>query len=198
MGIRTRIRLALGLVKEDALPTGVTLGRHSYGVVRSGVFKASPAAPLTVGAFCSIADAVMFLCDANHSLNAVTTFPVHKLILKQGDRDFNPTRRVGITVGNDVWIGRGALIMPGVSIGDGAIVGGGSVVTKDVAPFSVVAGNPARFVRHRVEPALAASLSEIAWWNWPDEKIVAEADALAGPVEAFVERHRSTLADGHV
>lgn len=81
------------------------------------------------------------------------------------------TGRGDIEIGNDVWIGRGAMIFSGVRIGDGAIVGARSVVTKDVAPYTIVAGMPARPIRQRFDDQTVARLLEIKWWNWSDEEV---------------------------
>lgn len=83
-------------------------------------------------------------------------------------------------VGNDVWIGYEALIMPGVRIGNGAIVSSRSVVVSDVAPYSVVGGNPAKPIKHRFEPDVIAALEDIAWWDWPVEKITEHLDLIVG------------------
>jgi virginiamycin A acetyltransferase len=83
-------------------------------------------------------------------------------------------------VGHDVWIGTGAVIMPGISIGDGAIIGAYSVVASDVPAYSIVAGNPARVVKLRFDEATIASLEEIAWWDWPVEKISRNLAAIRG------------------
>src|SRR5690606_27441444 len=106
------------------------------------------------------------------------------------DRDFRERRRAKrVVVGNDVWIGHGAVVMPGVTLGDGAVVGANAVVTHDVAPYTVVAGAPARPLRARFAPEVAARLSALAWWDWPAEKL-AEAipDMQALAVEAFLDR----------
>jgi chloramphenicol O-acetyltransferase type B len=92
-------------------------------------------------------------------------------------------------IGNDVWIGRRAIIMPGIRIGDGAVVGAGSIVTKDVASYAIVAGNPARFIRSRFTDAQIESLLEIRWWEWSDEKIIAEQPRFFGPIDAFIAAH---------
>ncbi len=81
-------------------------------------------------------------------------------------------------VGNDVWIGAGVTVMPGVHIGDGAIIAAHSVVTKDVAPYAIVGGNPARLIRKRFGDDLIDYLLRIKWWDWPPEKIFANLDAL--------------------
>jgi len=83
-----------------------------------------------------------------------------------------------VTVGNDVWIGREARIMPGVSIGDGAVIGAYSVVTRDVAPYMIVSGNPAKPIRTRYEPADVALMLETKWWDWPIDMISQHAAAI--------------------
>ena len=88
-------------------------------------------------------------------------------------------------IGNDVWIGYQAVIMPGVKIGDGAIIAGKAVVSRDVPPYAVVAGNPARQVKLRFDEATIARLLEIAWWDWPVDKITRNLDAIRG---ADIER----------
>lgn len=92
-----------------------------------------------------------------------------------------------VHIGHDVWIGHGAIILPGVIIGNGAIIGAGSVVTKDVPAWSIVVGNPARFLRRRFDPVLAAQLDEIAWWNWPDEKIKRHLPLFQESAETFAK-----------
>lgn len=76
-----------------------------------------------------------------------------------------------VSVGHDVWVGNGALILPGVTIGHGAVIGARSVVTKDVEPYSVVGGNPARVIRNRLPPEDAAFLLDLAWWNWDHTRL---------------------------
>ncbi|MCL4113642.1 UNVERIFIED_CONTAM: hypothetical protein GTU68_049269 [Idotea baltica] len=91
-----------------------------------------------------------------------------------------PGRKGDTVIGNDVWIGMEAVIMPGVTIGDGAIIGARSVVAKEVAPYTVVAGNPAQPVKRRFDEDTTQSLLEISWWDWPVEKIEANIDAIVG------------------
>jgi len=172
------------------LPAGVTVGRHTYGVSREKLFSASEGAPLTVGAFCSIAARVCFMCTGgNHSANSATTFPIRSRMMDMPDRVENGGKPRGVTIANDVWIGLGATIMPGVHIGDGAVVGAGAIVTRDVAPYAIVGGIPAKLIRYRFSEDVIAKLLAIQWWLWDDEKIKREADALNGPIEAFLERH---------
>jgi virginiamycin A acetyltransferase len=91
-----------------------------------------------------------------------------------------PDRKGDTIVGNDVWIGMDATIMPGVTIGDGAIIGARSVVTNDVEPYTIVGGNPAKVIRKRFDPQIIEKLLEIRWWNWPQEKILEKVDAITG------------------
>ncbi|WP_459129084.1 LbetaH domain-containing protein [Guggenheimella bovis] len=112
--------------------------------------------------------------------------------LGEDDKDFFDRRHSRVTtIGNDTWIGHGAIIMPEVTIGDGAIVGSGSVVTKDVEPFSIVVGNPAKFLRYRFSEDIREALQSIAWWDWPTEQIFKHVDLLALEAEEFVERMKS-------
>ena len=147
-----------------------------------------------VGKFCSIAANVR-INALEHPMERVTT---HKISYRPNeyfkflglDQPFRARRREKrVTIGNDVWIGHGAVVMPGVAIGDGAVVGANAVVTRDVAPYTIVAGVPARPLKRRFPADIAARLAALAWWDWPAEKL-AEAipDMQALCVEDFLER----------
>ena len=140
---------------------------------------------LTIGPFCAIAHgARIFMNGGTHAMEGFSTFPFN--IFGHGwEAGFDPgswerARRGDMVIGPDVWIGNSATIMPGVAIGAGAIVAAGSVVTRDVPPYAVVAGNPARVVRERFDAATVARLLAIAWWDWPAERITASLDAIRG------------------
>ena len=129
---------------------------------------------LIIGKFCQIAAGVEFVMNgANHQMNAVTTFPFYTL---EG-WNMNPPSQENLplkgdtVIGNDVWIGQNAVILPGVRIGDGAIIGANSVVGSNVEPYTIVAGNPARLIRKRFEDEMIALLEKFAWWNRPVEEI---------------------------
>ena len=145
---------------------------------------------LTIGKFCMLASGVEFIMNgANHLAQAVTAYP---FAIFGGDwsdaMDGKSYPSKGDTIiGNDVWIGYRAAILPGVKIGDGAIIGSYSVVTKDVPPYTIVGGNPAQPIRKRFDEETIARLLELAWWDWPIEKITKYAAYLTGDVNAFLK-----------
>lgn len=129
---------------------------------------------LIIGKFCQIAAGVEFVMNgANHQMNAVSTFPFYTL---EGWNMDAPAMKdlplKGDTViGNDVWIGQNAVILPGVHIGDGAIIGANSVVGRDVAPYTIVVGNPAKELRKRFDEELIDLMLKLNWWNKPIDEI---------------------------
>ncbi len=140
---------------------------------------------LIIGRFCAIAEGARFIMNgANHMLSGFSTYPFN--IFGQGweegfdEEGWRQEVRGDTVIGNDVWIGFDAVIMPGVTIGDGAIIGGKAVVTRDVPPYAVAAGNPAKVVKMRFDESTVRRLLDIAWWNWPVDKITRNLDAIRG------------------
>ncbi|GGK15069.1 Vat family streptogramin A O-acetyltransferase [Luteimonas terricola] len=146
---------------------------------------------LVIGKFCAIARGAKFIMNgANHKMSGISTYPFQifgngweKVMPEPGDLPY----KGDTVIGNDVWIGYDALVMPGVRIGNGAIVSARSVVTSDVPAYTIAAGNPARPVRQRFAPDTVARLESLGWWDWPVETITrhlelivsADVDALA-------------------
>lgn len=158
------MRLALH-TRSSTLPN---FGKGSFArpkIVGSG------AATLRVGKYCSISNSATFLLGLEHNSKWLTTYPFS--VVDKNYRSYPyPLRSKGdITVGNDVWIGYEALILSGVHIGDGAVIGARSVVTRDVPPYAVVAGNPAHVIKYRFNPKVIAQLLELKWWDKSDEWI---------------------------
>jgi virginiamycin A acetyltransferase len=136
---------------------------------------------LIIGKFCQIATGVKFIMNgANHATDGFSTFPFRAFGGDWNDVPLTPSFKGDTIVGNDVWLGYKAIIMPGIQIGDGAIIASGSIVTKDVAPYSIVGGNPATLIRNRFDDETIAKLIKLAWWNWSFEKITEHANAIAG------------------
>lgn len=138
---------------------------------------------LIIGKFCSIACGAKFLFNsANHSLTSLSTYPFPIFFEEWGLERAQVTRawdhKGDIVIGNDVWIGYEAVILAGVTIGDGAIIGTRAVVTKDVPPYTVVGGVPAKPIRKRFPDDTIASLLALRWWDWPEERIAAHLDAI--------------------
>ncbi|MCI9186070.1 MAG: CatB-related O-acetyltransferase [Oscillospiraceae bacterium] len=138
---------------------------------------------LIIGAFCSIACGAKFLFNsANHTLRSLSTYPFPIFYEEWGLKGENVTNawdnKGNIVVGNDVWIGYEAVILAGVTIGDGAIIGTRAVVTKDVPPYTIVGGVPAKPIRRRFPEETAEKLLELQWWNWSRERIAEHIAAL--------------------
>lgn len=166
----------------------IVMGQCTYGVPRVETY-AHDDTRLIFGAYTSIAKRATFILGGNHPSDRVTTFPLRIMTgLAGAGSDGYPYSKGDIKVGSDVWIGYGALVLSGVTIGDGAMVAANSVVSLDVPPFAIVAGNPARVLRFRHTPAQCAALCEIAWWNWPEADVDAAVDLLTSDdVDAFIE-----------
>jgi len=144
-----------------------------------------------IGKFCSIARGVTIgASNHNHSLVSSHDFLFNKAFLIVEDPPFEADKPRPV-IGNDVWIGMGSYVLRGVKIGDGAVIAANSVVTKDVSPYSIVAGSPARHVKYRFNESVINDLLEIKWWEWSRERIRADLD-LFYRVEDFVAKNRIT------
>ena len=131
---------------------------------------------LVIGKFCSTACGAKFIfTSANHTMRSLSTYPFLIFFEEWGLDVANITdawdNKGDIVIGNDVWIGYETVILSGVTIGDGAIIGTRAVVTKDVPPYTIVGGVPARHIRRRFDEESVTKLMELKWWEWPDEKI---------------------------
>jgi len=138
---------------------------------------------LVIGKFCSIACGAKFIfTSANHSLKSLSTYPF-PIFFEEWNLDVkNITgawdNKGDIIVGNDVWIGYEAVILSGVTIGDGVIIGTRAVVTKDIPPYTIVGGVPAKPIRKRFDDMTIAKLLELKWWDWPEERIKANIEII--------------------
>lgn len=138
---------------------------------------------LVIGKFCSIACGAKFIfTSANHTLKSLSTYPFPIFFEEWGFDSVNITeawdKKGDIVIGNDVWIGYEAVILSGVTVGDGAIIGARAVVTKDVPPYTIVGGIPARCIRRRFDEETVTKLGELKWWEWSDEKIKENLSAI--------------------
>ena len=135
---------------------------------------------LIIGKFCQIATGVRFVMNGgNHATDGWSTFPFAAFGNEWANVPLNSISKGDTVIGNDVWIGNSATIMPGVQIGDGAILATNAVVTKDVEPYSIVGGNPACLIRERFDNDTKQALLKIKWWDWNFEKICQHAEQIA-------------------
>lgn len=167
------------------------VGRGTYGEPK--IRRWDSPATLTVGSFCSIAKGVVIFLGGNHRTDWITTYPF--TVFRESARHITgyPATRGDVVIGNDVWIGTGAMILSGVRIGNGAVIGAMAVVTRDVPPYSIVAGNPAQVVRMRFKEDEISILQSLEWWNWDDAKLDAAMPFLlngdVSALQAFSSRY---------
>lgn len=152
----------------------VNVGKKTYGKLL--VFNDVSERKLQIGSYCSIADNVTFLLGIDHKTTRVSTYPFKQMLIDR--HTYDAISKGDIVVGDDVWIGYGATIMSGVHIGQGAIVAAGAVVTKDVSPYAIVGGVPAKVIKYRFEPEMVNELLKLDYSQLTDEMIREHADEL--------------------
>jgi phosphonate metabolism protein (transferase hexapeptide repeat family) len=188
---------SLGIYTEVGARTKlleIEFGDYSY------IVNDSDAAYARIGKFCSIA-AMVRINPGNHPMHRASQshFTYRASAYFPGETDeesfFDWRRRHAVAIGHDVWIGHAAIILPGRNVGNGAVVAAGAIVTKDVPPYAIVAGNPARPVRERFSRPIADRLQRLAWWDWSHERLRrALPDFRTLPVEQFLEKHETAVA----
>ena len=191
--------------KEDIVFKKVPVGRYTYGY--EGLLQYYPMAK-SIGRYCSFGPGARIY--NNHPMECVTTHPfidhpyfnnwenmtdINSMLKKYGSyNDNSPVENSvirynpSVTIGNDVWIGANAIILPGINIGDGAVVAAGAVVTKDVEPYQIVGGVPAKHIRFRFDEGVIKELLRIKWWDWSEEKIKDNLELFYQP-EIFIEHN---------
>lgn len=162
------------------------IGPGSYGDLN--VIRYPGDAELRMGAWCSVAAGVKVMLGGEHRPDWVTTYPFNPEYPGFEHLTGHPRSKGDVVIGNDVWIGREAMILSGVTIGDGAVIGARALVTRDVPPYGIVAGNPAKLVRKRFDDVLIERLLRLRWWDWPESRIMAAVSQLmSDDVLGFVE-----------
>jgi phosphonate metabolism protein (transferase hexapeptide repeat family) len=206
MDTAPRPKIAETFIHETVRQREAQIGRRCEILSHTRIEYATLGDYSYLGEYCDVADAVIgkFTAIANNvrigapnhpmgrpSQHRFTYVPEYYEASATRDRDFFAGRRGDrVIVGNDVWIGHAAILLPGVTVGDGAVIGAGAVVSRDVAPYTIVGGVPARAIRKRFDDAIAASLERIAWWDWPDTLIFERlADFRSEAIEAFCRRY---------
>jgi virginiamycin A acetyltransferase len=160
---------ARSIVKYAELKGVIRVG-HQTTINGPNISILSLMNPISIGSYCSIAKDVT-IQEYNHKVDRVSTYYVTKNVFNGSNRSELHTKGP-ITIGNDVWIGTKAIILSGVKIGDGAVIAAGSIVTRDVPPYAIVAGVPAQIIKYRFDKEIISKLLEIQWWNWSTEKLL--------------------------
>lgn len=171
-----------------------SIGKHTYGTQNIDVYYWGEGTHVEIGAFCSMSGYILLYLGGNHRTDWATTFPfghTSKETFTSVSGKGHPTTKGNVIIGNDVWIGTSVTIMSGVKIGDGACIATNSVVTKDVPPYTIVGGNPAKIIKQRFTDAQIAALLELQWWELDDKTINEIAPLLCSPdVDALISRLR--------
>jgi acetyltransferase-like isoleucine patch superfamily enzyme len=158
----------------------VEIGKYTYYSHNLRLGAWLPGEKVIIGSYCSLADHVTIFSGGMHRTDIVSTYPFDFA------RSYLGTSNT--TIGNDVWIGYGAMILGGAQVGDGAVIAAGSVVFSDIPPYAIAAGNPAQILRFRFSKKMIARLLRIAWWDWPDARILGNIEWFYRPIGDFVDR----------
>lgn len=163
-------------MSNDVLKTGsagrspISVGRFTYGFENLSIRQWGEGAALSIGAFCSLANNITIFLGGNHRTDWITTFPFGHIFQDElGGSNIvgHPSTKGDVIIGNDVWIGSGVTIMSGVKVGDGAVLSANACVVKDVLPYQIVGGNPAKPIKQRFDTEIIELLLVLKWWDLP-------------------------------
>ena len=169
----------------------MSYGRYTYG--RPTISWQNDNAKLVVGNFCSISANLNVYLGGNHRMDRVTTYPfghINTDAFNNFNGEGHPSTKGDVIIGNDVWFGNNVTVMSGVTIGDGVVIANNSHVVKDVEPYSLVGGNPAKHIKYRFTPEQIKKLLDIKWWFWDDDKINQNTKLLCNVnIDDFINAH---------
>ncbi|GAC1376469.1 MAG: CatB-related O-acetyltransferase [Acidimicrobiales bacterium] len=176
----------------------ITVGRGTYGIPIVKHYTHDET-KLTVGNYSALAENAIVMLGGQHAMDQVTTYPLRIGFHMPGaGRDGMPTHTSDTVIGNDVWLAQRSFVRSGLTIGDGAVIAAGSVLTKDVPPYAVMGGNPAKILRFRHTEEQRAALLEIQWWHWPEDEIRRAVPLLAQTdIDSFIDYARRRFPDGY-
>ena len=164
----------------------VSVGDYSYGT--PDVWHWGEGAKLKIGKFCSFAWDINIFLGGEHRIDWLSSYPFSMFFPEASKISGHPKTKGDIIIGNDVWVGYGATILSGVKIGDGAVIGANAVVSRDVEPYSIVVGNPAKEVKKRFSQETIQKLLEVCWWDYPIEKIIENIELLCSDdIDSFIK-----------
>ena len=185
-----RIEGLLRQILEKSPP--LNIGKYTYGKPKI-IRYAGDTASVSIGRFCSIARGAEIFVGGDHNPNWVSTYPFRIVFGEKGRyKDGIPGTKGNVVIGNDVWIGYKSTIMSGVTISDGAIIAAKALVTKDVPPYAMVGGVPAKVIKYRFSESQIMALLAIRWWDWPIDLIKENIDLLSSDcVDSFIRKFSS-------
>lgn len=173
------------------IPT-ITIGDGTYAnFLRIFSWKSASAIHLNIGKYCSLAQDITIICGGEHDTNWVSSYPfIDRFSLSEHKELMRPRFKGNIDIGNDVWIGQNVTILSGVSIGDGAVVGAGAVVSKDIPPYAIAVGVPAKVIKYRFPKQDIEKLLKIKWWDWPQNVILSRIEDFTD-ISKFIAKYTS-------
>jgi len=178
--------------KNSTVDERVIIGAYTYGITPSTVLLFKQSDRVYIGRYCSFAYDVKIIASGEHDYRAVANFPFYAHFLKKGiERD--TFTKGEVRIGNDVWIGARATILSGVEIGDGAVVAAGAVVTKNIPPYAIVGGVPAKLIKYRFPEEVVNDLLKIKWWNWTDAHVKSNIEDFYLDVNEFIKKAKLHL-----
>lgn len=175
---------------QSVLSSGGYLSVGDYSFIGQCNIASRKDAPVIIGKYCAIASGTSFI-SGNHPVDyPAVTYPLQAILNTKdaGEQYGHMANRKPITIGNDVWIGRGAIILKGVTVGDGAVIGAGAIVTKNVAPYSIVGGSPAKEIRKRFSDNKIKKLLDLKWWDWSEAEIIKNKNFFISKGNYFVSK----------
>jgi len=182
------------LTRDCIIGPNYVIGDHTYG--EPAIRQFDQTTRLVMGRFCSISDQVTIILGGNHRSDWVTTYPFSAFTETWPEAATikgHPASKGDIIIGHDVWIGYGATILSGVTIGSGAVIGARAVISCNVAPYAVMTGNPAQEIKKRFDDTIIVRLLQLAWWNWPEEKIRTNLPLLcSSQIQQLLMNHEQT------